>query len=359
MKNISIFFLLLLVVSCNQTQELTISKIWDNDYSSFPSIERFNGKYYVSFREAKSHVFDENGQASGKTRILVSSDGEKWESAALFGKEGYDLRDPKLSVTPDGRLMVIMGGSIYKDKKLVGMIPQVSFSENGKDFSDPEPVRFEGLEGETDREWIWRVSWHDGVGYGVTYGGPHFTLLKTLDGITFTKLCDLELDREIFPGESTIRFSADGKMYIMVRCENGDKNGRWGVSSFPYTEWEWKEMNFHLGGPDFTFMEDGTIYAGSRYYFKGGNCKTMLLRGTTEGKFDELFLLPSGGDTSYPGFMETDDELWMVYYSCHESNDTFKEATSYAYSPEKKAPRACIYLARFKKDFISNYSRCK
>lgn len=239
------------------------------------------------------------------------------------------------------------------------MEPQVSFSVDGIIFSEPQPVNFEGLDEPLDREWIWRVTWHKGVGYGVTYGGPHFTLLKTQDGINFQKLCDLELDRANFPGESTIRFDKDGRMYMMVRCDSGDQRGRWGWSDYPYTEWNWKEMNFHLGGPDFIFLEDGSLYAGSRYYFQGGNCKTMLLRGTREGKFDELYLFPSGGDTSYPGFLETDDELWMVYYSCHETNDTFKEATAYQYDPEKRQPRACIYLAKFRKDYLNDYSACK
>jgi len=359
MKNLSALFLLLTLAACVSGHDFTVEKIWDNNYSSFPAIEKFNGKYFISFREAKSHVFDENGNAFGKTRILASSDGKKWESVALLEKEGFDLRDPKLSVTSDGRLMVIMGGSIYKDKQLTGMQPQVSFSENGIDFTDPAPVCFENIEGPVDKEWIWRVSWHDGIGYGVTYGGPHFTLLKTEDGVKFSKVCDLDIDKELFPGESTIRFSPDGKMYMMVRCEYGDQRGRWGYSEYPYTEWTWTEMNFHLGGPDFTFMNDGTIYAGTRFCFPGGNCKTMLLRGNKEGKFDELFLLPSSGDTSYPGLLETEGELWMVYYSCHESNDTLKESTSYEFNPKNQSPRACIYLAKFKKDFISDYSTVK
>lgn len=353
---LSILCAALLLAACSDTPDVRVSKIWDNEYSSFPSIEKFNGKYYVSAREAKSHIFDEDGKAAGKARILVSKDGEKWESVALLEKEGYDLRDPKLSVTADGRLMVIMGGSMYVDRQLVRMDPQVSFSSDGINFSEPQNVKFEGMDGPVDREWIWRVTWNDGVGYGVTYGGPHFSLLKTEDGVTFSKVCDLRIDGkdEIvkYAGESTIRFAPDGRMYMMVRS----RDSHWGWSDYPYTEWTWTEMNINLGGPDFIFMKDGSLYAGTRYYFSNGNCKTMLMRGCSEGKFDELYLLPSGGDTSYPGFMETDDELWMVYYSCHETNDTFKESTSYEFDPAKRTPRACIYLAKFDKDFLSGYS---
>ena len=53
-------------------------------------------------------------------RVLESADGEKWESAALLTDVGIDLRDPKLSVTPDDRLMMTAGGSVYEGKTLKG-----------------------------------------------------------------------------------------------------------------------------------------------------------------------------------------------------------------------------------------------
>ncbi|MFO7775441.1 MAG: hypothetical protein R6W89_06545 [Candidatus Hydrogenedentota bacterium] len=32
----------------------------------------------------------------------------------------------------------------------------------------------------------------------------------------------------------------------------------------------------------------------------------------------EFLELPSGGDTSYAGLVEYEDEIWMSYYSSHE-----------------------------------------
>jgi hypothetical protein len=32
-------------------------------------------------------------------------------------------------------------------------------------------------------------------------------------------------------------------------------------------------------------------------------------------------VLPSGGDTSYPGFVVVGDELWVSYYSMHNSKN--------------------------------------
>lgn len=324
--------------------------IWSNDYSAFPSIVKFQGKYYVSFREAKSHIFDENGKAEGKARILVSRDGKKWKSVALLAKEGYDLRDPKLSVTPDGRLMVTMGGSIYIDRELKGFIPQVSFSSDGRTFSAAEPVVFDERITD-DREWIWRVTWYDGTGYGVTYG-EHFALVKTLDGVHYDTVCELDLDRKNAPGESTVRFTPDGKMLMMVRCDQGDEQGRWGVSEAPYADWTWTTIPMHLGGPDFIRLEDGTIVAGTRIRFADGQCKTIVLKGSEDGKFEEMFLAPSGGDTSYPGFIEVGDRLWMVYYSCHEKPAGFGGGTLYDYSPDEVTPKASIYLLKMPKSLL-------
>ena len=114
--------------SPRRNDEMNVERIWDEGYSAFPSIVRYRGAMYVCFREGVSHIFDENGIAAGKTRILRSRDGRHWKSVALLSKEGYDLRDPKLSVTPDGRLMVMQGGSVYVDKKLVDRVSQVSLS---------------------------------------------------------------------------------------------------------------------------------------------------------------------------------------------------------------------------------------
>ena len=64
--------------------EVKVQKIWDNgNHCAFTSLVKFKGKYYCSFREGESHIFDKQGKAEGKVRIIVSKDGKKWTSAAL------------------------------------------------------------------------------------------------------------------------------------------------------------------------------------------------------------------------------------------------------------------------------------
>ena len=302
----------------------SIRKIWDNgQHCAFTSLVKYQDKYYCSFREGETHIFDKKGNAEGKVRILVSDDGDTWRSVLLVGKKGIDFRDPKLSITPDGRLMVIMGGSVYKNKVLKERIPHVCFSSDGQSFSSPIPVSID-KQVKNGLDWIWRVTWHKGVGYAVNYSmtgenEAEICLLKTLDGVQYDLVTKLSVPD--FPNETTVRFTPDERMLMMVRCDSGDKLGYWGVSEPPYKDWQMNQMEIRVGGPDFIVTDNHVIIAGSRSYYVPSDVKMVLLTGNDKGKFHEWGVLPSGGDTSYPSFLIEGDELWVSYYSSHETNN--------------------------------------
>ena len=113
MKRNLLLLICILLGSCSlwaEKRTYTVDCIWgQGTYNSFTSLIKYKGKFYCAFREGRGHVFDENGKAKGKIRILRSANGKKWTSVAFFGQEGMDFRDPKLSVTPDGRLSVSIG----------------------------------------------------------------------------------------------------------------------------------------------------------------------------------------------------------------------------------------------------------
>src|SRR5437762_5761881 len=88
---------------------VSVVKIWDRGkHNAFTDLIRWRDKWYCTFREADAHV-----GGDGKLRVLESMSGDKWESVALVPEDGIDLRDPKLSITPDDRLMIVAGGSVY------------------------------------------------------------------------------------------------------------------------------------------------------------------------------------------------------------------------------------------------------
>ena len=299
-------------------------QIWYNgNHSAFTSIVKFNSEYYVSFREAGSHVFDEDGQARGKIRVLSSKDGKDWESVALIGKEGFDLRDPKLSVTPDGRLMVLIGGSVYVDKKLVARKPQVCLSPDGRTFPELQQIEFSEGGGLNGQEWPWRVTWHKGTGYTVCYtltgrNLSFLTLWKTKDGIHYDFMCKLGLDENNYPNEATVRFLPDDRMIILIR-QDGDRNGASanGLLAFaaaPYTEWKYTDIGFKIGGPELLVLGKDHLVIGGRDYVEGGNY-TAIWTGPLEGPFEKVVSLHEPvSDSSYPGFIVSGKELWCSYY---------------------------------------------
>ncbi len=325
-----LFSLPIVAQSSSQKIKYSVERIWCNgSHCAFTSLIKFKGRYYCSFREGVTHIFDKEGKAEGKVRVLVSKNGKKWKSALLVGKEGIDLRDPKLSITPDGRLMIIAGGSIYRNRQLVGLQPQVIFSDDGENFTEPQPVKIaeDALSG---RDWLWRVTWDGATGYVVNYASKgneaRLSLLKTSDGISYDLVTNLDVPD--FPNETTLRLLDDKRMLMMVRRERGDCKGYWGVSYPPYTDWDFKPMEMRLGGQDFLPVDENNILMSSRSYYIRSYPKTAIYKGKVNGKFQELMTLPSGGDCSYPGMMIVDDELWVTYYSTHET------------------PKASIYLAK-------------
>lgn len=314
-----------------------VRKIWDAArHNAFTDLVRWRDQWWCGFREADGHV----GPTPGKLRVIRSADGVAWASAALIAEDEIDLRDPKLSVTPDGRLMMVAGGSVYEaGKRLTGRQPRVMFSTDGTTWTPPRRVL-----GAWD--WLWRVTWHDGVAYGAAYntGGDapataragsnanakpdwSLTLYRSRDGVAWERVAPLGVPDH--PNETTLRFAADGTMLALARREAGDKLGWVGSAEPPYAEWTWRPASHRLGGPNFVQLPDGRWVAGTRDYTQSPTRTTIALLSVEDGKLAPLATLPSGGDNSYPGLVWHDGLLWVSYYASHEG-------------------RTAIYLAKLK-----------
>lgn len=291
---------------------IAVSKIWDQGkHNAFTDLARWRDRWYCVFREGDGHV-----GGDGQVRVITSADGNSWTSAALIAEEGIDLRDPKLTITPDDRLMIVAGGSVYRGGKvLLGRQPRVTFSKDGRNWDAPRRVLDEG-------DWLWRVTWHEGKAYGVSYRPTPkdraeaewvIDLCVSDDGLKFERLKRLEVPNR--PGEATLRFQADGAMLALVRRESGDTHAWFGRARPPYQEWEWRDTGMRFGGPNFLVMPDGPLWAAGRSY--PGRAQTVLAELTAKG-LETALTLPSGGDTSYPGLVLHDGLLWMSYYSTHE-----------------------------------------
>ena len=296
----------------------SVERIWDRaQHNAFTDLVRFNDRWYCTFREGSGHVPGTNGLI----RIIASDDGQNWYSIARLSERGVDLRDPKISVTPEKRLMITMGGSYYQGRKLLKRISKVSFSDKkGESFSAPQDVVMDDRI-KTNQDWLWRVTWNKEWGYGVVYQAIedkwNIHLVYTSDGIEYTYLTRFSLDGK--PNETTLRFLADGKtMVALVRREGEDQMGMVGQSTPPYRQWTWNKLDQRLGGPNFLLLRDGSLLSASRVYRQDKTYGTHLARFDLYGNFTPLMELPSGGDTSYAGMQLIGGHLYISYYSSHE-----------------------------------------
>ena len=334
------FFLgMIIMISCStgnaqiNLEEITVREIWSEEvkssekmfefishyHNAFTSLLLYKDNFYCSFRQGSDH----GAGADGVIRIIKSKDGKDWESVVTLKKVGYDLRDPKLSITPDGRIMVIMGGSVWENREIMSQLSHVSFSDDaGTIFSEPQPINVpSNIRSKYD--WLWRVTWYNNTGYGVlkqqNRDNPEqitkkISLLKTNNGIDYILIKKFEGLGDNST-ESTVRIMPDGEMFMMVRR---NPEGLWGRSKPPYEEWTLKGSGMRFGGPDFIPLNDNYFIACARIYESTSGTGLFLV--TKDGKFSKILRLPSGGDNSYPGLVIVKDRLYVSYYSSHEGH---------------------------------------
>lgn len=308
---------------------LSAKRIWDGaPFNGFTDLIRYQDRWYCVFREAPSHL-----SSAGKIRVLSSDDGEQWTSEGLIAQRGVGLLDPKLTITPQGQLM-LSGGSVKRLKSGAESYHSVvRFSQNGVDWGRGRFV------GETE-SWLWSPAWKDGtvysVGYEVAPQGPkagRSYLYRSQDGINWNTSERIE-----FPNgnEVSLLFAADGTAYALLRRDgvNSDMNGQLGTARPPYTDWTWKSLGIRIGGPEMIQLPDGRLLATTRLYGDGTRTALSWID-PASGTLTEALPLPSGGgDTSYAGMVLHDGKLWVSYYSSHEGKpNIYLAQVAYASSP--------------------------
>ncbi|WP_143406467.1 hypothetical protein [Estrella lausannensis] len=292
-----------------------VRQIWKGPFHhAFPDLIYFQGRYFVSLRQAETHF-----SAKSKILILTSTDLVQWAQAAEMALPGHDLRDPKLSIVPDGRLMLNMGSLDINSKGALGSF--VSFSKTGFTWTSPHSILETGM-------WLWRITWHQGKGYGVSY--RFFDPLKkelewivdlhqTDDGVSFHKIASLNVKGH--PNEATVRFDDEGSMWILIRR---DKN--WKSKAVllrgrpPYREFHHLPLNSYLGGPNFLEVKGQWIVAGRFVSINPyGIFERMGISLLSHGKVGVPLFLPGTGDLGYPGMVWNEERLLVCYYASEEN----------------------------------------
>jgi hypothetical protein len=291
-------------------------RIWDQaPHCAFTDLARFRGEWWCVFREGTGHV-----SAEGAVQVLVSPDGTNWSSAARLTSSTADLRDPKITPTPDGRLLLTAAGA-QSPPAAVRHQTYAWFSADGRTWSEPAAI------GEPN-VWLWRVVWRGDTAWGVGYDTTEerFTrLYRSADGRRFETVVPRLFD-EGYPNETGLAFLPDGTLVCLLRRDGEPGTAQLGTARPPHTTWHWKDLGVKIGGPQLIRLPDGRLLAGVRLY-DGGARTALATLDIKAGTLEETLRLPSGGDTSYPGLVWHEGEVWVSYYSSHEG-------------------RTAIYLAR-------------
>lgn len=317
-------------------------KIWDmtqvpdreKTRLEFPHLVRFRDAWYCSFREGEIH----GNHPSGRGRVIRSADAVTWQSVAVMEWHGGDVRDPRLSVTADGQLM--LNSSIYfvsRQPRAKGGYYQLDSagtpaSELEKDVAR-QSVTWLSADGEHwsgahacpsgVNTWRWDVRWHNGMGYSVGYAGKDGagTLYRTRDGKSWRVLLE-----DFFPegkgNEAALAFGADDTACCLLR--GGPTRAVIGVAAPPfYQTWQWKNARVDWQG-------DGTLRAADDVFrvSPGGPSIIRLADGRlvgaarVDGRVTLFWIDPAAAvftklvqvdGTSYPGLVEHDGLLWITY----------------------------------------------
>lgn len=142
-------------------------------------------------------------------------------------------------------------------------------------------------------------------------------LLESQDGLVWRTA---GLFAAEFGDETAFAFEDDGRVVALVRG-GGPAPARVCRARPPYADWQRVDLGRNVGGP--------LLARWGRHWLVGGR-RTLprappvtALAWLDEDALVEQLALPSGGDTSYPGFVALDDERGLLsYYSSHEGSGT-------------------------------------
>lgn len=292
-----------------------LKKLWDKaKHNAFSDLCGFDGKLYCCFREAVNHV-----SGDGIIRVLqLNTQGDILGSQRLSVAQA-DLRDPKLSVTPDGKLLLIAYAR-HHDGDNKTLLSQCLCWSSAEGLSWSSSTNFA-----EKNWWLWRITWYQGQAFGLAYnrGRQALNLYQGDPRRTFDVHChnvfSLARQHKGYPNESDMVF-VDKTAYALVRRDADSYSAQLGRSSFPYKRWEWQDLGRYIGGPAMILNDKHSAYVAGRIEYQGKLRTALMSLDLSTAKLELVLVLPSAGDNSYPGLVKQENSLYLSYYSAHQDN---------------------------------------
>lgn len=285
-------------------------------HHAFTDLCDFNGVLYCSFRVAKNHVSDD-----GHINVVTLSESAEVVYTQRIIMPDTDLRDPKLSVSSKGELVLLAYARRTSKSSFLGELgnqhPLIWVSQDGLSWSCPKNI------GEK-HWWLWRLRWHDGKAYGIAYnrsknavhlysGDPK----RSFHRHSSNMFC-LQKHNKGYPNESDICFTENDVAHIILRRDSDTYSAQLGSSKPPYINWQWRDLGFYIGGPNMLQLNNDSALLAGRIIHKGKLVTALLNVNFKSAKVSLLNILPSAGDNSYPAMVRKENTLFVSYYSSHQ-----------------------------------------
>ena len=323
-------------VNANPLPEVRVSNIrrvfHNGQHNAFTDLIRFKGKFYLTFRSCPDgHMV----HPTSSIIILSSADANQWKQVHRFNVAKRDTRDPHFLAFKDK--LFIYTGTWYsgettlkrEDYDLNKHLGYAVWSADGTTWHGP--IMLEGTLG----HYIWRANAFDGKAYLCGRRKKNFAMaprgegamvesamLESEDGLIWRTRT---LFQEVNGDETAFQFEADGSIIAIGR--RGRNNAQLLKSHPPYTHWERKDLDRYIGGPLLAVWGERYVVGGRNNTGDRGYKTSMYW--LVNDQLHEFAELPSGGDNSYPGFVElSPTRAVMSWYSSHEKDTSGKTITA-------------------------------
>lgn len=307
-----------------------VRRVFHNgEHNAFTDLVRFRDRFYLTFRSCP----DGHGvYPSASIIVLESSDARDWKQVYRFNVPKRDTRDPHFLVFQD-KLFVYTGTwycgdsapEVYEMNRHLGYAVT---SSDGRDWS--HPIMLEGTYG----HYIWRAAAHEGTAYLCGRRKHEFVeaprsdrslvesaMLESDDGLIWRKRA---LFQTTEGNETAFLFEPDGTCVAV--CRLSGPNALLCRSKPPYTHWKRTDLNRYIGGPLLAKWGKRYLVGGRK---RAGKPARTAFSWLVDGELHEFAVLPSGGDNSYPGFVELSPARGLVsWYSSHEKDESGNTITA-------------------------------
>ena len=305
----------------------------NGEHNAFTDMVRWKGKIWLTFRSCPDgHMV----HPTSTIKVLSSTDGNDWNEEHSFSVTRRDVRDPHFLIFKS-KLFIYTGTWWTGDDTLPREDYNINqhlgyavYTDDGESWS--EPVQLEGTYG----HYIWRAAVHDGKAYlcgrrkrnySEQEGGAgapkivESAMLESDDGLVWRYHSLFQTEHG---NETAFLFEDDNSLLAVSRMDG--RSSRLITAESPWNEKKRVEIDSYIGGPLLVKWNNRYVVGGRRNTGEGPRTTLYWLDGEKLEQFAEL---PSGGDNSYPGFVELDDGSGLIsWYSSHEKDENGEPITA-------------------------------